>query len=478
MQNKNIIRFCFLCIFFIVIANIILYRQLIVEKVILGKVTKNNELLVSTYLNYASHFCDNIFKDDTSIDSAIKPCSNQSGLNDFSKKFFSQLGLIKVMLIDENNEVIFDTNNVEIVPIDKSVSRAGKEIAPLLDYLIFKDLISNKKLMLNAIVKSNNAAYKNANIVRDEQEIHGIDGKKYKMHFFRDISELWREMSLIEVKIFFAISGFFIVLFIIILYNTRFAQRIIDKQIEANKELIAAKKKAEQESSSKSQFLANVSHELRTPLNSIIGFSEIILSDKDNSKKSGTNFEYIQDIHASGKHLLALINDILDYSRITAGQLPIDMIELNINKIATYSMRFFEPRADQAGIELIKDFPKEPPVIKADSKRLRQALLNVISNAVKFTPKGGSVTVKIEKSKDNKKVYIKIIDTGIGIAKENISKALTSFKQIDDKKDRHYEGTGLGLPLTKKLIELMKAKFEIKSSEGKGTTITFTFKAV
>ena len=472
MQNKNIIRFCFIGIFFIVIANIILYRQLIVEKVLLDKVSNNNQLLASTYLKYSSLFCNNIFKNDNKILS----CSKDVSLNKFSQIFFENLDILKVVLLDEKGNIVFETNELKITPINKSVVRAGKEIAPLLDYLVFKDLIHKEKLMLNAFVRGEKKSIRSANIVVDEKDIETIYGTRYKMRFYRDISSLWQEMSVIEVKIFFAISAFFAVLFIVIIYNTRFAQKIIDAQTETNKTLAAGKKKAEQESSSKSQFLANVSHELRTPLNSIIGFSEIILSDKDNPKKSKVNLEYIQDIYASGKHLLSIINDILDYSRIIAGQLPLDMMDLNINKIATYSMRFVEPRADKAGIDLLKDFPKDPPVIKADSKRLRQALLNVLSNAVKFTQEGGSITLKIEK--DGKKVHIRIIDTGIGIAKENIPKALSSFQQVEDKKARQYEGTGLGLPLTKKLIELMKGKFDIKSKEGKGTIITFTFKSV
>lgn len=476
MQNKNIIRFCFIGIFFIVIANIILYRQLIVEKVILDKVSSNNELLVSTYLRYASRFCQNIFVDDISSNEVLKSCSRDLGIEQFSRVFFKNLDILKVVLQDDIGNIVFENNDLKIIPINKTVARAGKEIAPLLDHLVFKDLISQDKIMLNAIVQDNTLNYKSANIVVDEKFLETIDGKQFTIRFYKDISHLWSEMSYIEVKIFFAISSFFVVLFIVIIYNTRFAQKIIDQQSEANKALAVAKQKAEQESSSKSQFLANVSHELRTPLNSIIGFSEIILADRDNPKKSKPNLDYVQDIYDSGKHLLAIINDILDYSRIIAGKLPADMMDLNVNKAVSYSMRFIEPRADKAGIKLIKDFPKDPPVIKADSKRLRQALLNVLSNAVKFTPEGGSVTLKIEQ--DTKKVHIRIIDTGIGIAKANIPKALSSFQQVEDKKARQYEGTGLGLPLTKKLIELMKGKFSIKSKEGKGTVITFTFKRV
>lgn len=474
MQNKNIIRFCFVGIFFIVIANIIVYRQLIVEKVILGKVSSSNKVLISTYMRYLSHISPIVTEDYQINRDATLTQKDRDSLYKHTKKFFGDASFLKVEIYNTIGELIFSSSDIEIVLSRKQ----HNDIAPLLDYLAFTDLVGDKRLLLNILLKDKDKEYKASTVAFDIMDLPTNDGKSFKVHIYRDISEIWYAMSYIEFKIFLTILCFFIAMFIVIIYNTRIAQKIINKQNQDKRVLKIAKDKAENESSSKSQFLANVSHELRTPLNSIIGFSEIILAEKEKSQRSKVDMSYIHAIHDSGKHLLGIINDILDYSKIIAEQLPIDMIDLNINKIATYAIRLIEPRADKGKITLIKDFPDEPPIVKADSKRLRQALLNVLSNAVKFTNENGTVTIKIERSKNKNKVYIKIIDTGIGIAKENMGKALSSFQQIDDMKTRHYDGTGLGLPLTKKLIELMGAGFAIKSEVGKGTIVQFTFKAI
>jgi len=173
--------------------------------------------------------------------------------------------------------------------------------------------------------------------------------------------------------------------------------------------------------------------------------------------------------------LLSVINDILDFSKAAADKLQVDKIELDLNKLASSSMRFVKPRADEASVKLIEDFPAEHVIIYADPKRLKQALLNLLSNSVKFTPAEGSVTLAIRKNVIEKLVYISVTDTGIGMSDQDIPKALSSFGQVDNKLSRKYEGTGLGLPLTKKLVELMSGKFDLKSSPGKGTTVTIVF---
>jgi two-component system cell cycle sensor histidine kinase PleC len=259
------------------------------------------------------------------------------------------------------------------------------------------------------------------------------------------------------------------------MYNTNYAQKIINKQFETNRELEEAKVKAETESSAKTQFLANVSHELRTPLNAIIGFSEMILSETYGKLENTQYKDYINDINNSGKHLLSVINDILDFSKASVDKLKVELIDLDLNKLALSSLRFVKPRADEANVKLIEDLPQEHIVMKADPKRLKQALLNLLSNSVKFTPSEGSVTLSVKKDVLKKLVYISVTDTGIGMSDQDIPKALSSFGQLDNKLSRKYEGTGLGLPLTKKLVELMNGTFDIKSIVGKGTTISLIF---
>jgi two-component system cell cycle sensor histidine kinase PleC len=290
-----------------------------------------------------------------------------------------------------------------------------------------------------------------------------------------DITPQWDNITFIEKRIFIAFIVVFLVFFIIVMYNTNYAQRVINKQFESNRALEEAKNRAEMESSSKTEFLANISHELRTPLNAIIGFSEIIMAETYGKMENRQYKDYIVDINGSGKHLLSVINDILDFSKASANKLNVDKMELDLNKLAAASMRFVKPRADGASVQLIEDMPKDHIIIYADPKRLKQALLNLLSNSVKFTPTDGSVTLSIKKDKIKKLVYIAVTDTGIGMSDQDIPKALSSFGQVDNTLSRKYEGTGLGFPLTKKLIELMDGQFDIQSIPGEGTSVTITF---
>jgi two-component system cell cycle sensor histidine kinase PleC len=286
-----------------------------------------------------------------------------------------------------------------------------------------------------------------------------------------DITNLWASITKLEKKVLLAFGIILILFFAIVISNTNYAQKIIDQQFQANKELEEAVIKVRNESSAHTKFFANVSHELRTPLNAIIGFSEIMMSGPYNKEYDN----YIKDINNAGKHLLSIINDILDLSKASADKLEIIPIALNLNKLITSIVRLMQPRADQGKVFLVETLPKEPIIIEADPKRLKQVLLNLLSNSIKFTNSSGYVTIKAEKNDSEELIYIKVTDTGIGISEKNIPKALSTFGQIDSEAGRKYEGTGLGLPLTRKLVELMKGKFRIESNLGVGTSVTLTF---
>ena len=184
---------------------------------------------------------------------------------------------------------------------------------------------------------------------------------------------------------------------------------------------------------------------------------------------------YIRDIHSSGVYLLSLINDILDYSKAEAGKLDMEYEDIDLTKLITSSLRLQEPRARSAEVNLVKELPEEHLVIRSDAKRLRQILLNLLSNSVKFTPAGGTVKISAWRNlQDSQHVSIEVKDTGIGIAPKDIAKALAPFGQVDSELSRRYEGTGLGLPLTKKFIELLGGTLKISSEINKGTTVTVT----
>jgi len=286
-----------------------------------------------------------------------------------------------------------------------------------------------------------------------------------------DVTPQVRRVDTVQNLSVGAMIGIFGILISLLFFTSRRAESIISKQHEVNLELTAAAASAEAENRDKSQFLANISHELRTPLNAIIGFSEIIRNEAM-QQLPPTYQEYIEDIHGSGKHLLSLINDILDYSKAEAGKLELELAEVDATKVIKNSMRLVIPRAEEAQVTLIEEFPGAHFVITTDAKKLKQVLLNLLSNAVKFTPAGGEVRVTAWEQLVEGQICIQVKDTGIGIAPKDISRVMTPFGQVDSTLSRRYEGTGLGLPLSKKLVETMGGEFQIESQEKVGTTIT------
>jgi two-component system, cell cycle sensor histidine kinase PleC len=289
-----------------------------------------------------------------------------------------------------------------------------------------------------------------------------------------DMTSMWDQMVSFQ---YFGTGGFiglFFILLSILFVSSKRAENIIARQLEGNMELAASAAAAQAESREKSQFLANISHELRTPLNAIIGFSDLIKNEVMPNVKDKKYHEYINDIHSSGVHLLSLINDILDYSKAEAGKLELEVSEVNVSKLVQNTMRLMKPRAEATKIQLVEALPKEQIIMVTDSKKFRQILLNLLSNAVKFTQAEGEVRITAWRNIGEDTYSFEVKDSGVGIAPKDISRAMSPFGQVDSTLSRKYEGTGLGLPLTKKFVELMGGKFAIESKVNVGTTVTFT----
>ena len=244
--------------------------------------------------------------------------------------------------------------------------------------------------------------------------------------------------------------------------------------IEAAEAIEAARDAAEAANRAKSEFLANMSHELRTPLNAIIGFSEVIKSDVLGPSNEQRYREYASDINESGHHLLDLITDILDLSKIESGADDLSEEVIEIRDLTQSVITLVKARAQTGGVALSTDIDEAPAALFVDRRKLKQILVNLLSNAIKFTDSGGSVALRINREAAGNCI-VRVEDTGIGIAPEDIPKALSPFGQVDGDINRRYEGTGLGLPLTKSLVEQHGGTMELVSAPGVGTTVILRF---
>ncbi|MGF1628772.1 MAG: PAS-domain containing protein [Kiloniellaceae bacterium] len=238
----------------------------------------------------------------------------------------------------------------------------------------------------------------------------------------------------------------------------------------AEQELLRAKESAEMANRTKGDFLATMSHELRTPLNAIIGFSELILQQVFGPIGHDNYEDYIKNIHESGNHLLTIINDILDVSKAEAGMVDLYEEEVDLREVIASGMRLIGPRARESNIALKTDYAEPLSLVTADARRLKQILINLLSNAVKFTPPGGSITVEAW-ARPGIGAGFRVIDTGIGIAKDDQARMLEPFTQVESGLSRKHEGTGLGLPLCRALIEVHGGTLTLESDLGAGAAI-------
>ncbi|HTS93671.1 MAG TPA: HAMP domain-containing sensor histidine kinase [Stellaceae bacterium] len=239
--------------------------------------------------------------------------------------------------------------------------------------------------------------------------------------------------------------------------------------------LVTARDEAVQANRAKSTFLANMSHELRTPLNAIIGFSELMGRQQFGPVGEPRYLVYLEDIHASGKHLLKIINDILDLSKIEAGKGSLEaQTALSVPEVVEAAARMVRQEAARKGVHLTTETSADLPALMSSERELTQILLNLLSNAIKFTEPNGRVAVRTELARQGGLV-IAVADTGIGMSKSEVRVALTPFAQVDNRLARKYEGTGLGLPLTKAMVEMHQGQLHIHSARGQGTTVTLQF---
>jgi len=248
----------------------------------------------------------------------------------------------------------------------------------------------------------------------------------------------------------------------------------MNARVRAELNLRKAKELAELANRAKSEFLANMSHELRTPLNAVIGFSEILQSEAFGPLGHANYKDYSHDIHAAGKHLLDVINDVLDVAKIEAGQLNLSERNMDLSATVASCIRMLSVRAFDAGIKLTSDIPADFPGFLGDETRIKQILVNIASNAIKFTDKEGSVTIAAE-IRNGGGITLRVTDTGIGIAEKDIPRVLDRFGQVQTTYARNNEGTGLGLTLVQMLVDVHGGEFTLESEVDVGTVCCIHF---
>ncbi len=278
------------------------------------------------------------------------------------------------------------------------------------------------------------------------------------------------------VQIFIAVMGFSVVLMGAALEERRKLEHglalAIARAENSREEAIVAKDAAEKANRSKSMFLATMSHELRTPLNAVIGFAELMHSELFGPLGDKRYREYSDVIQNAGRHLLDLINDILDMSKIEAGKQELDREEISVDEIVHDCLDLMSERASQGGVKLLTDIPSAPSMLVADRRAMKQILLNVLSNAIKFTPTGGQVTTRIRIA--DGALFLSVQDTGVGIPADQIYRLGNPFVQLRNNAGTSATGTGLGLALVRALAEMHGGTFKIDSIESRGTTVTIS----
>ncbi len=243
---------------------------------------------------------------------------------------------------------------------------------------------------------------------------------------------------------------------------------------KAEDELLTAKKEADKASSAKSDFLAKISHEIRTPLNAMIGFSEVMMQERFGPVGNDRYKQYLQDIHSSGGHLISLLNDLLDLSKIEAGKLELSFASVDLNELTQQCVSLMQPQANRERIIIRTSLPQDLPQVTADARSVRQIVLNLLSNSIKFTGAGGQVIVSTALG-DDRDVVLRVRDTGVGMSEQDLKIAMEPFRQLATSSRWGSSGTGLGLPLTKALAEANRARFKIRSGVNAGTLVEVAF---
>ncbi len=379
------------------------------------------------------------------------------------------LGIIKIKIYNLDGLTVFSTNSRQIGESQKDnpsfiMARKGQAVS----HISYKSNITDF-----------DGEPFSGDVVSSYIPIHDNKGRvEAVFELYYDVSSQLVSINRFQNRLLVFMIPLLALLYGILFMIVRHADRILRRQYEntlrLTDELTRAKDEAIEANRAKSHFLASMSHELRTPLNAIIGFSEVMKNHTFGPVGDPRYDEYLQDIINSGTHLLSLINDVLDISRVESGNIEVSYEDIDLRKSIDDALEMVRVHAVKAGVSLDVQADDDLPLLHADKRMIKQIILNLLSNAIKFTSKGGRITVSAYVNPEGG-IEMAISDTGIGIARKNIKKAMAPFGQIDSETARKHKGTGLGLPLVKDQVELHGGSMDIASEVGKGTTVTVKF---
>ncbi|WP_417454533.1 sensor histidine kinase [Kiloniella sp.] len=444
-----------------------------------GFVTQHTE---EEAIRAANHLADDLIIPNNKDISAV---SLSKEMHRNALLFAHGMGLIKFKLFAPDGTIVYSTDAEDIGKINKNdyfhniVAKGG----------IYTRLIRKDKLSLENETVTQDVVETYVPLMRDSDQKHF----RGAFEIYYDVTDRMAEIDRLILLSTLVLGSVALGLLFIVFLTLRSAVTVsiqrdvssqalrdINKTLEARvaertEELMLEKDRAEMASRAKSEFLANMSHELRTPLNSIIGFSETLSHEIFGPLGSNKNIEYVNDIQKSGKFLLELINDILDISRIEAGELELDEEIIPVEKTIEKVLFLVKDRAESGRIKIVTENKTTDLYALLDRRQFKQILLNLLTNAIKFTDPGGMIFVRLEC--DPQGFLVQVEDTGIGISPEYIERVQEAFGQVAGSMTRNHDGTGLGLSIVKALIANHDGQFKLESKPDKGTVVTVTFPA-
>jgi len=374
------------------------------------------------------------------------------------------LSILKIKIYDLNGLTVFSTDPAQIGE-DKSgnngflAARTGHRASELTHrdrFSAFEQTVEDRDVLASYVP-----------ITSGSGAIEGV------FEVYYDVTELLEAIRQRQLLLQLVVGGTFVLLYLLLIFGVWRSERQTRRHYFKNLDLARAAARAEESSRLKSEFLATMSHELRTPLNAILGFSEILKSQAPQGKSDATRREYADSIWMSGRHLLNIVDDVLDMSKVESGEMVIECARFDPVALLESCLRLVEKQAVKQGVELTSNIAADLPQAYGDERRVKQVLLNLLSNAVKFTPAGGRVSLWLGATVDGM-LEFSVTDNGIGISPGDIEKVLTPFGQVESSYARRFGGTGLGLPIAKSLVEMHGGSLTLESALGKGTKVSFT----